>query len=73
MRQCAWLDFYRGKWHLLTGKQSDPVRIWVDKQVALPALAEEGWAIFEPYPKRFLVKAKPRERFYGYGLMRTVH
>jgi hypothetical protein len=26
-----------------------------------------------PYPKRFPIKKKPRERFYGYGLMRTVH
>jgi hypothetical protein len=73
MRQYAWLDFYRGKWRLLTGKQNDPVRIWMDKQVSLPALAGEGWEISGPYPKRFPIKKKPRERFYGYGRTRVVH
>ena len=73
MRPYAWLEFHRGKWHLLTGKQNDPVRIWVDKPVALSTLAEEGWEISGPYPKRFPIKKRPRERFYGYGLMRIVH
>jgi hypothetical protein len=73
MRQYAWLDFYRGKWHLLTGEHTDPVRIWVEKQAALSALAEEGCEISGPYPKRFPIKKKPRERFYGYGSMRVVH
>jgi hypothetical protein len=73
MHEYAWLEFYRGKWHLLTGKQTDPVRIWVDKKVALSALVEEGWEISGPHPKQFPIKKKPRERFYGYALTRVVH
>jgi hypothetical protein len=42
---------YRGKWHLLTGKQTDPVRIWVEKEAALSTLAEEGWEISEQKKK----------------------
>ena len=73
MHQNAWLDFYRGKWHLLTGKQGDPVRILVDKEAAISTLAKEGWERSSPHPKRFPIKKKPRERFYGYGLTRMVH
>ena len=73
MHQYAWLEFHCGKWHLLTGKQTDPVRIWMDRYAALSALAEEGWEISGPYPKRFPIRKHPRERFYGYGLTRVVH
>jgi hypothetical protein len=73
MHQYAWLDFYRGKWHLLTGKQADPVRIWVDRQVALAAPVKEGCEVSGPYPKRFSFKKQPKLWFYGYALMRTVH
>jgi hypothetical protein len=73
MHQYAWLDFYRGKWHLVTGKQTDPVWIWIDRQAALDTLVEEGWEVSGPYPKRFPVKTKARERLYGYAATRLVH
>jgi hypothetical protein len=48
------------------------IRKWVDKNIALAELREEGWTITGPYPKQFPTKKKPRERFYGYGLSRVV-
>jgi hypothetical protein len=67
MPQYAWLDFYGGIWHLITDKPKERVRKWVNREAALAELREEGWTIEGPHPKR------PRGRFYGYGLMRTVH
>ena len=56
MHQYARLDFYRGKWHLVTGKQADLVRIWVDLQGALIELAEKEWEIAGAYRNRFPFK-----------------
>jgi hypothetical protein len=58
---------------LITGKAEELARKWVDKDVALSTLAKEGREISGPYPKRFPIRKKPRERFYGYGLRRVVH
>jgi hypothetical protein len=73
MRQYAWLDFYEGRWLLLAGNLRDPVRSWVDKDVALAQLKEEGWKITGPHPKRLSVKQNSRQRIYGYAMMRIVH
>jgi hypothetical protein len=67
MLQYAWLELNRGMWCLFTDKLKEPVRKWVNCETALAELREEGWTITGPYPK------KPRQRFYGYGLMRTVY
>lgn len=67
MPQYAWLEFDRGMWNLFTDKPKDPVRKWVKRETALAELREEGWIISGPHSK------KPRQRFYGVGLRRTVH
>ena len=72
-RQLGWLVFYRGKWHLITGKPPDHIRQWIDEEAALSDLADEGWDISGSYPKRLLARKHLREMFYGYGLRRTIH
>jgi hypothetical protein len=42
MHQLAWLDFHRGKWHLMTSNPRDPIRQWADEETALSDLASEG-------------------------------
>jgi hypothetical protein len=73
MPQYAWLELDSGMWNLFTDKPNERVRKWANKEIALAALHEEGWTIAGPYPKRLAINKKPRQRFYGYGLMRTVH
>ncbi len=65
--QHAWLELNRGMWHLFTDKPKEPVRKWINRETAPDELRNEGWTIDGLYPK------KPRRRFYGYGLMQTVH
>ncbi len=72
MHQNAWLDFYRGKWHLLTGSHTDPVRIWVDKEAALSTLAGEGWEISGPHQNELSGKLGLGDKNQGYVLMRTI-
>jgi hypothetical protein len=73
MRQVAWLDFYRGKWRLVTGNPEEPNRKWEDKVAALSDLANEGWIISGPYPKRQKSNRDSRLRFLGFALKRMVH
>jgi len=73
MPQYAWLELHGGMWNLLTDKSKDAARKWVYKNIALAVPKDEGLVVSGPYPKRLAVKETPRERFYGYGLMRTVH
>jgi hypothetical protein len=73
MNEYAWLDLYGGIWLLLTGKTDEKARKWVDKNVALAELREEGWTITGPHPKRLSIKQDPRKRIYGYAMTRTVH
>ena len=65
--QYARLELDRGMWHLFTDRRKKPVRRWVNREIALAELRDEGWTVTGPYPK------KARERFYGYALMRAVH
>jgi hypothetical protein len=48
-------------------------RKWADKNDALTELREEGRRVTGPYPGRLPIKQEPRQRFHGYGLIRTVH
>jgi hypothetical protein len=73
MRQLAWLDFYRGKWRLMTSDSRDRVRQWADEETALSDLAGECWTISGPYPKRLIAGQQSKQRLYGYALRRTVH
>jgi hypothetical protein len=73
MRQLAWLYFYRGKLCLVTCNFHDAVRQWRDEKSALSYLADEGWDISRPYPKRLPSNQQPRHIFYGYALTRTIH
>ena len=52
MHQLAWLDFYCGKWHVMTGNPRDPVRHCTDMETALSDRAGEGWNISGPYPQK---------------------
>src|SRR5206468_2356642 len=49
MNEYAWLEFYRGKWHLFTGRVKGPVRAWTNKSAAFSELTQEGWKISGPY------------------------
>jgi hypothetical protein len=73
MKQLAWLEFYRGKWHLMTSNPGDPIRQWTDRKTALSDLAGEGWDISGRYPKRPGVGVKSWGIFQGYALRRLVH
>jgi hypothetical protein len=42
MRQLTWLDFYRGKWHLVASNPEEHNRQWKGKETALSDLAGEG-------------------------------
>ena len=73
MRQLAWLDYYRGKWHLATSNPGDPIRKWGDKDTALSDLAGEGWMISGSFPIRIGRKERMEPAFCGYELRRTIH
>jgi hypothetical protein len=53
MVQYAWLDSSLGVWHLVTEEDNVPVRYWRDKRTALAELAEEGWILTGPLPRRY--------------------
>lgn len=65
--QYAWLDCDEGTWILMTNIPNDSVRQWIDKDLALKELRDEGWIISGPYPD------VPSDVFYGYALNRMVH
>ncbi len=67
MREEAWLEFYRGKWCLLTARVGDKRRTWTDEKVALEQLTGEGRDIDGPHPER-----ESRLGFRGYALSRMV-
>lgn len=73
MRQLAWLDFYRGKWHLMTSNPGDSIRHWTDEKTAVSDLAREGWNISGPYPKRRKLALDSRRMFFGFALTRAIH
>lgn len=57
---------------LLTGDLRDPVRSWVDEEIALARMKEEVWTLTGPHP-RWLPLIKSRQRGRGYAMMRVVH
>ncbi len=73
MNRYAWLEFDGGTWHLLTDNRENPSRRWADKGLALSELAEEGWKISGPFPKRFGLDPTANEGLYGFILSRAVH
>jgi hypothetical protein len=73
VRQLACLDYYRGKWRLMTGNSKDPIRQWTEKYAALLELADEGWKISGPHPKKPLRNADSRWELRWYSLERLLH
>jgi hypothetical protein len=75
-RQYAWLELYKGMWHLLTDIKSeslDASRKWADKDVAISELIEDGWTVAGKYPNWLSDKLNLGNKFHGYGLIRTIH
>jgi len=68
----AWLQFHRRKWHLLTDTENGPIRTWADRDLALTQLADEGWSIEGPHPKKLDDPAGLGPAFHGYALTRIV-
>lgn len=52
MHQYVCLDIHGGRWRLPTGNLRGHVGSWVDEEVTLTQLTEEGWMIDGPYPMR---------------------
>jgi len=73
MRQCAWLDFHGGYWHLVTSNIRDPDRKWINRDSALSDLAWEKWVIDGPHGREPTMRHSANRHFYRYGLRRTVH
>jgi hypothetical protein len=73
MRQIAWLDFFGGRWHLVTGNAHNDHRKWTSREMALSDLKAEGWVFDGPHGKPPTIKHDPNRHFYGYELRRTVH
>ncbi len=71
----AWLEFHRGTWLLLTDDENEPAgtaRKWMDEKTALTELADEGWTVDGPYPRRTIANVDPRLGFRGSCLTRVV-
>ena len=73
MRQIAWLDFYGGRWHLLTRTNQKDHRKWTSQEAALSDLKAEGWIIDGQSETPPRARHDPRRHSYGYELRRTVH
>ncbi len=72
MNRYAWLDFDGGTWCLLTDSSENSSRTWADKSAALCELAEEGWKISGPFPKRLDLDPESIHGPYGFILCRAV-
>ena len=75
-RQFAWLELYKGMWHLLTDIKSESVdasQKWTDRDVAITELLAEGWTISGQYPNWLSDKLDLGNKYQGFGLMRTIH
>jgi hypothetical protein len=73
MRQCAWLDFHGGLWHLVKSDAHDSSRKWASRDAALSDLTSEGWMIDGPHGTEPTIRHDSNRHFYGYALRRTVH
>jgi hypothetical protein len=72
MNRYAWLEFNGRTWHLLTSNPENAPRSWDDKGSALSDLAEEGWRISGPFPKRQGLDPTSNQSSYGFILSRAV-
>ncbi len=72
MNRYAWLDFEGGAWHLLTDSPESLPRRWADRNLALSQLAEEGWSISGPFPRRSGPDPASNQGLYGFILSRAV-
>jgi hypothetical protein len=73
MPELAWLSFLKGEWLFVTSDNERDLRKWVDRELALRELENEGWTIAgspsrDPDRERDL-----HRRLLGYRLKRTVH
>ena len=71
MPQFAWLELVEDTWLLLNNNFKYPARTWMDRNVALAELREEGWTV-KPHRKRRAV-TDPKQKIRGYAMMRTIH
>ena len=70
MHQYAWLELHEGMWHLLTdvrSKHNEVSRKWVDKDIAITELMQEGWTITGPYRNWLSIKLKSNRDSMGWG------
>jgi hypothetical protein len=67
MLEVAWLSCLKGEWLLVTGNDKQRIRKWVDREMALQDLSDEGWTIIRSRQEH------PRMRFPGVCLRRTIH
>ena len=65
--EVAWLSCLKGEWLLVTGDEKRQIRRWVDRELALRDLSDEGWTIIKSRHKH------ARIRFPGVCLRRTIH
>jgi hypothetical protein len=75
MRQFAWLELYRGMWHLLTDIESESVkasRKWEDVFAAISELRDEGWTIAGSYPNELSDRMNLGNKYQGYALLRIL-
>jgi hypothetical protein len=73
MPELAWLNFLKGEWLLVTSDNERNMRKWVDRELALRELEEEGWTITAPASRDPGCARNLHRRLLGYRLMRTVH
>ncbi len=72
MYQHAKLVFHEGLWHFRIDGLEGGAQAWSDKETALTELAERGWKIDGPYPKRLDAALRIRLGILGYSLVRSV-
>jgi hypothetical protein len=73
MPEVAWLSCLKGEWLLVTGDEQRHIRKWVDRELALRDLSDEGWTIIRSRKRHDGIGRYPGMRFPGVCLRRTVH
>jgi hypothetical protein len=76
MREYAWLELYKGMWHLITDLRAKPGmsgRNWPNVDAAIAELGEEGWKVSESYQNRLAEKLDLTKKVQGFALKRTIN
>ena len=73
MQEVAWLSCLRGEWLLVTGDAQRHIRKWVDRDLALRDLSDEGWTIIRSQGGNSGHRRHYGMRFPGVCLRRTIH